>query len=423
MKHPYESAPDSRRWSRVAAGREAHEIDPVEGIASRIRPDDQVVSAGSCFAQHVTRYLESRGQRCLKTETAHPLMDEGDAREFGYGIYAARYGNIYTTRQLLQLWQRATGQFVPEEDFWEQEGVFHDPFRPIVQPGGFPTLQELEADRRRHFAAVVEAFTRMDVMIFTMGLTECWTSAADGAVYPLCPGVACGRFDAARHTMVNLSADEVAADMETFVHQLREVNPDVRLIVTVSPQPQTATAEERHVVVEAGFSKAKLRVAAERICQMPNVDYFPSYEIVSIPGSRYFEDDRRSVREEGIARVMELFFEHVIEGEPDEEAPVVAEDTFLADGKRLIRALCDEELLDPDSTGPEPSPHAAPIPTASAPAIREIDTQKMHARSLAIAGRVAEALDLAEELYRQEPRAGLAFLIELWKSELQGERA
>ena len=34
----------------------------------------------------------------------------------GYGIYSARFGNIYTARQLLQLIQRAYGEFVPVED-------------------------------------------------------------------------------------------------------------------------------------------------------------------------------------------------------------------------------------------------------------------------------------------------------------------
>lgn len=417
MKHPYEGVRDVCRWSRAVAGRGQSDIDPAVDVVARIRPGDEFVTAGSCFAQHVARFLASSGRGCLMTERPHPLLGEELAREFGYGVYPARYGNIYTTRQLLQLWQRATGAFVPSEDCWEQDGAFYDPFRPIIQPGGFETQQELEQDRARHFEAIVEAFTRMDVFIFTMGLTECWTSAADGAVYPLCPGVAVGRFDPERHVLVNLTADEVASDMEAFIELLREVNPDVRIIMTVSPQPQTATAEERHVLVEAGYSKAKLRVAAERVCRMRDVDYFPSYEVVSVPGSAYFEDDRRSVREEGIERVMELFFEHVVEeGVGASEAPPEPEDDrFLEHAELYARVICDEDLIDPDQDSPTPPGEEPSVDAPVEEAISQYDADKMLARALALAGRTHEAIELAERLYRLEPRPGIARLLASWR--------
>ncbi len=417
MKHPYEGAPDAARWYRAVAHRSADEIDPVGDVKVRILPGEKIVTAGSCFAQHVARHLAQRGRPCLTTEAAHPLVGPELAATFGYGVYAARYGNLYTTRQLLQLWKRATGAFVPAEDVWEHEGAFYDPFRPIVQPGGFGTRQELEADREQHFAAVVDAFTRMDVFIFTMGLTECWTSVGDGAVFPLCPGVAAGRFDSEGHVLLNLTAEQVAADMEEFIELVRAVNPGLRVIMTVSPQPQTATAEARHVLVEATFSKAKLRVAAERICRMTDVDYFPAYEIVSLPGSAYFEDDRRSVRDEGISRVMQLFFEHVVEGDASEDAAngVPEEDAYLEHARLLARVICDEDLLDSDESEDSAQGDAGMVHAPAAESISDFDVQKMRARALALEGRLAEAIELAEGLYEQEPRPGIARLLSSWR--------
>jgi hypothetical protein len=265
MNHPYRHIPDRQRWSRAMAGRASDVIDPVSPPPFRIDADTRVVTAGSCFAQHVARHMREHGHACMETEPAHPLLGPDLAEAFNYGIYAARYGNIYTSRQLLQLWRRATGAFLPEEDRWEDAHGWFDPFRPTIQPGGFSSEREYQEDRRQHFAAVRRAFVEMDVLVFTLGLTECWASRADGAVYPLCPGVAAGRFDADQHVLLNLTVDEVVADLRAFIEEVRQFNPQMRLILTVSPVPLAATTEQRHVLTASTYSKAVLRVAAETI--------------------------------------------------------------------------------------------------------------------------------------------------------------
>lgn len=408
------------------AGRRDDEIDPVAGIKARIGLDDMVVSAGSCFAQHVTRHLEERGRTCVRIETAHPLLAEEVAESFNYGIYAARYGNIYTTRQLLQLWQRATGEFTPAEEYWEDDGVFYDPFRSTIQPGGFASLRELEEDRAQHFAAVVETFSKMDVFIFTLGLTECWTSAEDGAVYPLCPGVVCGTFVPGHHVRENFSADEVASDLEAFIHLVRKVNPKLRLILTISPQPQMITTEDRHIMVEVGYSKARMRVAAERVCQLPNVDYFPAYEIATVPGGGFFTEDRRTVLEWGIARGMELFIQHVVElddaavSDPTEspDASATASDTFIEDATRIVQVLCDEDFIDAVE-GDESRSLIHQIFEQGEPTetMTPEDDEKARARALAIEGKLVEAIEIVEALHRETPRPGLAYLIDRWRRE------
>jgi len=61
----------------------------------------------------------------------------------GYGTFSARYGNIYTARQLLQLVERAYGRFTPDEPVWRRDdGGYGDPFRPRVEPEGFASVAE-----------------------------------------------------------------------------------------------------------------------------------------------------------------------------------------------------------------------------------------------------------------------------------------
>jgi hypothetical protein len=345
MSHPYQDIVDVQRWSRAMAGRASEDIDPVSTPPFRIEADTRVVTAGSCFAQHVARHLREHGHACFETEPAHPLLSPALAEAFNFGIYAARYGNVYTSRQLLQLWRRAMGTFVPVDDIWEGDDGWFDPFRPTIQPGGFGSIREFQEDRRQHFAAVRRAFGEMDMFVFTLGLTECWASRADGAVYPLCPGVVAGRFDADQHVLLNLSVDEVVADLSTFIDEVRQVNPHMRMILTVSPVPLVATAENRHVLTATTYSKAVLRVAAEQLCKVPDTYYFPAYEIVTAAGRDYMAEDRRSVLERGVQHVMSLFFRHVL---CDAEAlpSISVRDDFLQQGRAIVDTLCDEQRLD-----------------------------------------------------------------------------
>ncbi|MCW5697302.1 MAG: GSCFA domain-containing protein [Bauldia sp.] len=327
------------------------DVDPVIDAPFRIGRDDRIVTAGSCFAQHLGRHLADAGFNHHITERAHALTETADLAEgFNYGVYAARYGNIYTPRQLVQLFDRAYGAFAPEEDVWrEADGTLVDPYRPQIQPGGFPTEAEYAADRRQHFAACRRAFEEAGLFVFTLGLTEAWVARSDGAVFPLCPGVAGGAFDPARHAFENFSAADLRDDLRAFVKRLRTVNPQCRVLLTVSPVPLKATASPEHVLVATSYSKAALLVAAHEVAQLESeVAYFPSYEIVTGSFNRgsYFAPDLRAVNEAGVRHVMRCFMRHfAIDGPVAPAAAVEPPTDPLAEIAELVEVNCDEEAL------------------------------------------------------------------------------
>ena len=272
------------------------------------------MTAGSCFAQHLGRHLARAGFAHLVAERPPKGMDPAAAVQHGYRMFTARYGNIYTARQLWQTILRAHGRFQPEEDCWETEdGRLIDPFRPRIQPGGFADRSAFQADREQHFRAIRGAIARMNVFVFTLGLTECWASRADGAVFPLVPGAAGGTFDPDRHVFTNFRAAEVVADLERVIHFVNRRNPGARFLLTVSPVALVATGVDRSVVTSTTYSKAALRVAAEQVASaFDNVAYFPSYEVIlgAHAGGRYLMPDRREVRPAGVEHVMRLFMQH-----------------------------------------------------------------------------------------------------------------
>jgi hypothetical protein len=354
--HPYRALPATAHWRRGVADVPLPEIDPVGDFKFKLAPSDKVASAGSCFAQHIARHLAAGGLLHYVAEPGHPLGTAETDRQFGYGMFSARYGNVYTSRQLLQLLLRALGEFTPQEPCWRAAGGgYLDPFRPTVEPDGFASREEMEADRAGHLGAVRRMFETLDVFVFTLGLTEYWRARADGAAFPLCPGVAGGAFEPSRYCFDNLSVAEVVDDMRRFRDRLLALNPRARIILTVSPVPLMATMAPRHVLLSNAASKAILRAAADQLeREHERVAYFPSYEIVTAGAARgcYFDPDLRSVTAEGVAHVMRLFLLHAA-AQPEAGAarqPGLADADAAAqrlahDTRRGVDAVCDENLL------------------------------------------------------------------------------
>ncbi len=223
---PYDEYPDSSFWARVVAGVEPKDIDPVVNVKFKISRHDKIATAGSCFAQHIVRHLSRNRFTHLVAETCPDAIPEGIRRRFGFGVFSARYGNIYTARQLVQLFDRAYGNLTPVEDVWERDGAFLDPFRPRIQPTGFHSLAEYYFDREQHFEAVRRVFENCNIFIFTLGLTEAWTARADGLVFPVCPGCGAGTFAAEKYAFRNFTYEEVLSDMRGFLDRLdRSIAP------------------------------------------------------------------------------------------------------------------------------------------------------------------------------------------------------
>jgi hypothetical protein len=301
-----------------------------------------------------------------------------EARARGYRLFSARYGNVYTARQLLQLIERAYGRFTPADRVWERpDGRFADPFRPRIEPAGFASPEAVEAEREEHFTRLRRLFENLDVFVFTLGLTEGWQARTDGAAFPLCPGVAAGTFDPEAYVFRNQPVEEVIADLSAFADALKAVNPQARLILTVSPVPLVATYEGRHVLQSTVHSKAVLRVAAQRLADTrDDTLYFPSYEIITSPEGafRYLESDLRSVSKDGVDHVMRVFFRHLTEGGDQDALPASSRSLHEARREFAQQAavVCDEELLAAGGTRPWLGVSSSSATTAKSPSSRGV---------------------------------------------------
>ena len=344
-RFPYDGIAPQQRWDRAVTETAFDDFDPQGAARFTFGASTRFASAGSCFALRVAESLRASPYRYLQAEPGPAWLDARQRTAYNYAPLPARYGNVYTSLQLLQLLRRACGTFVPEEDAWAVGDAFADPFRPRIQPGGFETLDLLRRDRAFHLAAVHRMFRELDVFIFTLGLTECWSARSDGAVFPVCPGRGLGRFDAARYEFRNLDVAENVQYLTEFLRELRAINPSARVIFSVSPVPIAATLQGPHVVRASVYSKSVLRAAAEAIVRSePDTDYFASFELLSHSrcAAALFEPDGRHVNAAGVARTMTMFYRHFL-GTDTAAMPEPAAAPAAAAGAEA--APCDEDRL------------------------------------------------------------------------------
>jgi GSCFA family len=353
MRSPYESLPSNAFWRTGVVGQLPEAIDDLYRRKFPITRSSRIATAGSCFAQHISKHLQARGFPVIDEEPPPPGLDAGSAAQFGYGLYSARYANIFTSRQLLQVASEACGRFCPADPVWEKERRYYDAMRPSVEPEGLSSPELVLDHRAHHLRQVLKVICSADIFVFTLGLTETWTHGPSGTAYPTAPGTIAGSYDSAVHRFCNLTFRDVYDDMTSFFDLAKERNPDIRFLLTVSPVPLTATASGEHVLSATIYSKSVLRaVAGQLFHERENVDYFPSYEIItgSLSKAKYFEANLRSVRAEGVEAAMSTFFaahdagaavEKIEEGSRTKipEAATISEDSD-------DDVVCEEVLLE-----------------------------------------------------------------------------
>ena len=351
--NPYAGLPDHQFWRKAISNIAMSSVDPVIDPKFKFGKADKIATAGSCFAQHISAELVRQNATYLVAEPAPSAMSAETAREHNYGIFSARYGNLYTAGQAVQLFDRAFGYFTPELPSWiRKDGRFVDPFRPQISLDGFESECAVLEDRERHLSSVRRMFTGLDVLIFTLGLTEAWRARSDGSILPTAPGVVGGAMDEDHYEFVNFTFNEVVADLRGLLERLKSVNPKARLLLTVSPVPLVATYEKRHVLVSTMASKSILRAAAETLSRLPEVSYFPSYELITGHYNRgaYFADDLREVSPAGVRHVMSVFCRHFL-GQSASSADVISARSAInglahEEADRTAAIVCDEEILD-----------------------------------------------------------------------------
>lgn len=151
-----------------------------------------------------------------------------------------------------------------------------------------------------------------DVFILTIGVAPIWfKKATNGFVYQ--PNVKA--IDEYYERMMTYA--EARDSLQQVVQLVQQINPEVRLVLTLSPVPLGRTFEFHSAIVADCISKSMLRTAIHEVvgAGSDKLMYFPAFEVVRWAGSHrgdtYGEDGApRHVSKSTVDRIVAAFVRH-----------------------------------------------------------------------------------------------------------------
>lgn len=230
-------ARDFADLERVIAG---DLLRPFVGMVPLLTPASRVFTLGSCFAANIANALRAHG-----VDAAHAWYPDE---------INSTYANVHFLRWL------ASGD-AGETAFAEQFGV----------------------DGRER---MLEAVRGSDLVIVSLGVAPCFFDRETGAFVPTLGTNMSVALLLREYAFRTTTVAENLANLRTMVEILRSLRPKVRIALTVSPVPLTATFELPSAIAADCISKSTLRVTAhEFVTETPDVIYWPSFEMVRWLGS------------------------------------------------------------------------------------------------------------------------------------------
>jgi hypothetical protein len=221
-------------------------IAPQERLLPRTA---RVLTVGSCFA-------DSIGER-LRLNKVTALVNP--------------FGTVFQPLALAQLLRAAAG----EEQDWQQHVVeargrwqSYDFHSTIGAESPVELLQTIQDTVHR----VGEFVRSADAVVLTLGTAWAYRLRETGELVSNLHKLPAGLFEKEL-----LTADEIVNGLAEVHALLRRINPDIRLVLTVSPVRHIKDTLPLNAV-----SKSVLRVACHYLSELlPNVSYFPAYELLT----------------------------------------------------------------------------------------------------------------------------------------------
>lgn len=258
-----------------------------EPIVSQTTP---IVTMGSCFAIELERWLRKNEYNCLKNV----------------------WGAVFTPQAFAEIirYSFETETWNPHEPFWVVKGKYHNPY--VKSNINYPVeLGDNETEARAalqmHYAESAAALKQAKVVVWTLGLTELWRNKQDHATYFALPLAEV--YDENKHEFYNLSYEDVVGHLRYAITTLKQHNPDIKIIFSVSPIPlHVSFRPELGPYVATQYSKSVLHAAAMSMTeQYDYVHYMPSYEIVRSNPLGNYQPDGRHVNQDCVDLIMQAF--------------------------------------------------------------------------------------------------------------------
>lgn len=247
-------------------------LSPAHSIGLR----DQILTTGSCFADQFGGWL----------------------RDFKFNTLVNPFGTTYNPISIHQNLIEALNSSIDENGYVEHQGIWHHfEFHSQWSSPEKTTLQESISNQQKK---VNDFLRNTSVLIITYGTAFIYEQKNNNKIVSNCH-----KLPSALFTKRLLIVNEITESFATLIKKLRNVKPDIRIIVTVSPVRHVKDTLELNSV-----SKATLRLACHKLASnYDSVDYFPSFEIMmdDMRDYRFYERDQIHPTEEAVDYIINKF--------------------------------------------------------------------------------------------------------------------
>ncbi|MDR2954910.1 MAG: GSCFA domain-containing protein [Prevotella sp.] len=243
----------------------------------QISHKSRILMFGSCFIENIGKLL----------------------RDNKFNVNLNPFGVLYNPSSISSAIRMLIDEKVfGEDDLFEYKELYHS-FHHHSLFSDISKERTLEKINSRMTKAVEDIRTA-DVLIITFGTAYVFQSKESGAVVGNCH-----KLPASHYNRYRLSVDAIVDDWTQLLSDLKEINPTLKFVFTVSPI--------RHLKDGAHdnqLSKATLLLAVDRLSQLyPDMVYFPSYEIVldDLRDYRFYNEDMLHPNHIAIKYIWEVF--------------------------------------------------------------------------------------------------------------------
>ena len=241
------------------------------------RPEGKgIVLMGSCFSDNLKPYLACEG----------------------YDVTSNVFGTLFHPIPIFNWLKYACAKSISED---EMQLVFHEEMCKSLGGGKVLRLnskEELKKLIHSKLNDLHEELKSANTLVVTFGTAHAWIHEEFGVVGN------CQRLPQQVFQQKIISLNEMIDSAEESIRFVKQLNPNIRIVLTVSP-----VKHWRMGVIENARTKARCIELAHAVCERFSLDYFPSYEYVTdvLRNDDFYESDRCHPNEKAIALVAEKF--------------------------------------------------------------------------------------------------------------------
>jgi lysophospholipase L1-like esterase len=223
--------------------------------------NQKYLSIGSCFSEHIGEKLKASKFDIL----INPFGQQYNPAAIGSGLRALMSERNYQSTDLVK-----------------QDGLLHS----LEHHGSFSGAEEKEvlANMNRQRALATVQLRQAHTLFVTFGTAHVFRWKATGAIVSNCHKIPASKFE-----QEILSPKEIVEDWTLLLQELKQFNPLLNVVATVSPVRYFAFGH-----YENSVSKAHLFTAIYELQKTQNdLLYFPAYELVidDLRDYRFYNED------------------------------------------------------------------------------------------------------------------------------------